>query len=92
MLETDLTCLFATFAWIFEVQGELYMSCSSAPSFRSLSPGNIDISVGCGVGDCGTCEIEMLPQKMWVRSCVVKVPAHKDEVTFDVVGSDIPAF
>mmetsp|Transcript_12736 Transcript_12736/g.18393 ORF Transcript_12736/g.18393 Transcript_12736/m.18393 type:complete len:129 (-) Transcript_12736:126-512(-) len=54
--------------------------------------GNVDIASSCGVGDCGTCEIEMLPHNVWIRSCVAKVPSHKDEMTFDVVGSDIPAF
>ncbi|KAJ8906950.1 hypothetical protein NDN08_003433 [Rhodosorus marinus] len=54
--------------------------------------GNVHIASSCGVGDCGTCEIEMLPHNVWIRSCVAKVPSHKDEMSFDVVGSDIPAF
>lgn len=54
----------------------------------------VEIIESCGVGDCGTCEVllrdEFSGDGFYIKSCVTKVPSHKDKLVIDTVGDSIP--
>lgn len=54
----------------------------------------IEIIESCGVGDCGTCEVLLRDQVsgdgFYLKSCVTKVPGHKDLLIIDTVGDAVP--
>lgn len=54
----------------------------------------VEIVESCGVGDCGTCEVLLRDQVsgdgFYIKSCVAKVPTHKDKLVIDTVGDGVP--
>mmetsp|Transcript_19882 Transcript_19882/g.48850 ORF Transcript_19882/g.48850 Transcript_19882/m.48850 type:complete len:126 (+) Transcript_19882:118-495(+) len=50
----------------------------------------VDITISCGIGDCGTCEVAMVEEDgggaFFIKTCVAKVPSHKDRLVLDVSG------
>lgn len=54
----------------------------------------VDIIESCGVGDCGTCEVMMVEQatgdRVYLKSCVAKIPKDDKTLIIDTVGDSIP--
>lgn len=54
----------------------------------------VEIIESCGVGDCGTCEVMMVEQvtgdRIYIKSCVTKIPKDNKKLIIDTVGDSIP--
>lgn len=54
----------------------------------------VEVIESCGVGNCGTCEFFLTDQVsgdgLYIKSCITKVPGHKDMLVFDTVGGAVP--
>lgn len=54
----------------------------------------MEIVESCSVGDCGTCEVMLVDHpsadRIYLKSCITKVPHHKDSIMIDTIGDSIP--
>ncbi|GJQ08291.1 hypothetical protein GpartN1_g82.t1 [Galdieria partita] len=67
------------------------------PLYSVAERAGVELLFSCCVGDCGSCEVQVLSQKeakkhrnLFIRPCIAKVPANKTELVLHTVGSDIP--
>jgi len=69
------------------------------PSPPPPPPAGVDTLYSCCVGNCATCEVQLVPpagaaarHAFWVRACVTAVPRHAAEVMFDLLGDGLPGW
>mmetsp|Transcript_3701 Transcript_3701/g.7086 ORF Transcript_3701/g.7086 Transcript_3701/m.7086 type:complete len:143 (-) Transcript_3701:1182-1610(-) len=58
----------------------------------------VEVTISCGVGDCGTCEMELIDRtdtsgcKFYVKTCVTKVSERTKHMELGTVGYDYPVW